>query len=227
MKSVMFLLCALLSLNVAKSQTTERFIEVTGSSEKRITPDEVEIMITVSETDNIKKGSELDDREKKILGALREFSIPESDIATEKLGGSNNGYYSYSRKYEIDKTYQVAIKNIKIIDDLVVKLFEAGANSVRITKLSNVNIEKYRNEAAQEAVQRARDRAESIARTLNVSIGKAIVIQELTPLQPFLSNRNQPGIARRELNYVENRDAALDLKKIIITYDVAIRFEVK
>jgi hypothetical protein len=53
----------------------QRFISVRGESEINITPDRIELTITYSETENIRKENELQQKEAELIKLLKTFSI--------------------------------------------------------------------------------------------------------------------------------------------------------
>jgi uncharacterized protein len=235
-KSLTFILAGLL-FNSAYSQVPaikEKFIEVTGRSEKEVPPDNVEITITIRENENVKRENDLIEREKKIMDALKQLSIADADIAIDRITGSSGGYYAASNRYTIAKIYKVQIKDTRTVDNTIVKLFEAGANNVQISKLSNKNIEQFKLEAAIEAAQNARTRAEAIAKPLGVSVGTALEVRELSPVYREEVDNSDARFYSKSL-YAEGavhrgsnqEDQNVNMKKILLTYMVAVKFEIK
>jgi uncharacterized protein len=233
-KVVLSTVFSLASFILFSQGINDKYIEVTGRSRKEITPDNLEVTITIREAENVKRENDLVEREKQIMQALRQFSIQDADIAIDKIAGTSGGYYSASNRYHISKVYKVQLKDITIVDNLIVKLFEAGANDAQITKLSNKNIEKLKSEAAQEAVENGKLRAEAIAKSLNISVGNAVKVIELGPVyQEDLYDADYEGNSKmyRAAGAVHRGLAVetenVNIKKIVLSYNVAIRFEIR
>ncbi len=222
MKRLTTILVLLLAVAVrAQSLEGGKYIEVTGTSEREITPDRIDLLVTIRESENVKKENELLQKEKQVLAAAARLGIPPADIAVDQIAAHRNGYYkTNSNRYQFSKAYRITLKDIVRLDSLLMRLLEAGADQVRITKLSHREMEKYKTEAVAEAIANARRRAEEIARPLGLVLGKALQVREAElPPDAYLYPRS--------LAMAESSAGAPDIKTIQFKYGVNIRFEVQ
>ena len=65
--------------------STQRFISVRGESEINIVPDKIELTITFSETENVRKENELQQKEAELIKLLRSFSIDLKKLTINNL----------------------------------------------------------------------------------------------------------------------------------------------
>jgi len=210
----------------------EKYIEVTGTSEKELAPDNIEITVILRANENVKKENELQEREKQIVLATKQFNIPDNDISIDKIAGHRYGYYkTSSNKYQISKVFKIQLQNSNILDDLIIKLFEVGANNVYISKMTSNLFEEMKTEAAKDALNIAKKRAQDIAKTMGLTIGDALQIRELGPKVmnydvPYSADRIQfqaRGLSEFEQMGTEN----FNIRKILLTYTVSVRFEIE
>lgn len=178
MKQLTTILVLLFAVAVrAQSVQGGKYIEVTGTSEREITPDRIDLLMTIRESENVKKENELLQKEKQVLAAAARMGIAPADIAVDQIAAHRNGYYkTNSNRYQFSKAYRITLKHIARLDSLLMRLLDAGTDQVRITKLSHREMEKYKTEAVAEAT--ARRRAEEFACPLGLVLGKALQVRE-------------------------------------------------
>lgn len=217
---------------------SQKYIEVSGFSEKEITADYLEISIIVKENDNIKKDNDFAIREKNVLDALKKLGVNEADIRLENFNVYRFGWSNSSNRYSLSKSYIVKVRNMDSINEFTIRLFEAGANDLEIVRRVKTDLEKYKAEAVKEAVENARARASLIATTLNVSIGLPILVSELGENESELNSRQNQFYAYQELQTTgavhrgmddsapASSDSNIDIRKMKVSYRVVIQFEI-
>ena len=231
-KIVLQLLFLFICSHASAQIVNETYLEVTGTSEKEITPDNLEITITLNANENVRKENELQDKEKQIVDALREFNIPDSAVSIDKIAGHRYGYYkTNSNKYQISKVFKIQLNTITFLDDLIIRLFEAGASNVFISKMTSNSWKKVKIDAAKEALEIAKERAEEMAKTMDIEIGAPIQIKELPAgvmdfSMPYVADRylyRAQGLSDYQQPTTEN----INVRKIILTYTASVRFSIK
>jgi uncharacterized protein len=224
----MLFMCSHLSAQMVN----ETYLEVTGTSEKEITPDNLEITITLNANENVRKDNELQDKEKQIVNALRQFNIPDSAIRIDKIAGHRYGYYkTNSNKYQISKVFKVQLNTTTFLDDLIIRLFETGASNVFISKMTSNSLEKLKIAAAKEALEVAKERAAEMAKTMGIEIGAPIQIKELPA---GVIDFSMSYVADRYLyraqgfsDYQQPTTENLNVRNIILSYTASVRFAIK
>lgn len=158
-------------------------VEVFGKSTRSISPDEIELSIIFMETENVKKENELEIKEKKLTNLISSYKIPSEDLVVNKITASRSGYYykSSSNKVRLTKSYQLRIENVGIVDELIIKLFEIGADRVAISDLISEKMEQVKTEAIKEALDDATNKARLMTQHTGADLGTVISIKELVP----------------------------------------------
>lgn len=217
---------------------SQKYIEVSGFSEKEITADYLEISIIVKENDNIKKDNDFAIREKNVLDALKKLGVNEADIRLENFNVYRFGWSNSSNRYTLSKSYIVKVRNMDSINEFTIRLFEAGANDLEIVRRVKTDLEKYKAEAVKEAIENARARATLIATTLNVSIGLPLFVSELNEYERESNSPQDRFYAYQKLQSTGAvhrgvsdsapipSDSNIDIRKMKVSYRVVIQFEI-
>lgn len=214
--------------------STDRFISVRGESEINIPPDKIELTITYSEAENIKKENELQQKEAELIKLLKGFSIDLKKLTIDNFAANRYGYYSSSsNRVRMSKIFKLQLDNIAVADSLIIKIFQTGANNVAVTNLQSDKLEETKLEATKIALDKATKKAEIMASHLNCSIGQILEISEFrSQIQTlrdksdyFLkSNTVEAYGVNRSYNH-ENEDVGL--RKIKVVYVVDVKYELK
>lgn len=218
------------SQSANKNFIDQPYIEVTGTIETEITPNEIYLNIVLSENDNKGKIS-IEDQENQMINVLKVLGINlEKSFSVLDF----NGYYK--RKFladnEVTKTkrYELIINDGKTLREIYQALDKINISNVSITKTSHSDIEKIRRETKLKALKMAKEKANQYAIAINQVIGKAIFIQEQSSINinGLLGNAN--GINVRgyssshdyKSEYQKIQD--LNLKKIIVSASILTKF---
>jgi len=123
-------------------------------------------------------------KSKSLTEAVKKHGVEEKDIKTL----SYNVYPEYDYRmpssqvtaYRVSTTYEIKIKDIEKINDVLAAATSEGANIVSgiSFEVDEDTKDKLLDEARAEAVKKARNKAESLARAAGVTLGKILTISE-------------------------------------------------
>jgi len=180
-----------LPISVISQQRGEPLI-VTEEGKVAAVPDIAKISIGIEETGSALASAQklINQKSKTLTDALKTLGVGEKDIKTTNY--SVYPEYDYRSPgstitgYRISITYEVKIKDIEKVNEILTKVTEAGANTV-----SNISFEvneetknKLLGEAREEAVGKAREKAQSLAKAAGVRLGRIINISEFQGITP-------------------------------------------
>ncbi len=240
MRTILFgLLLTTAAYSVSAQVPQHKFIEVFGYGEKEIIADYLEMSVSVRETDNLRKDSDFAQKEKLVLDAIKGLVIVQEDITIDNFNAYRFGLSNSSNRYSLSKTFLIKVRELKSIDEFIIRLYEAGASHVEVTKRVKTDLEKHKTEAVKVAVENAKQRAQEIASSLEIELGKAIQVIELREgaENPFpnrfenslYARQNISGLGAVHRGYSEPETETLpnvDIRKMKITYKVLIQFEI-
>ena len=212
----------------AAAQNTEvktRSIEVKGSSEMEITPNEIFVAITIKE---YKKGGDkvsLDDLESGLVKSLKKLDISEDKLRVQNVYGYN---WNWRKKKADDfmgsKNFILEVSDLKKMNDLVELLDPEGLNNMNVQSYSHSNIEDFRRQVKIGAMKAAKEKATYLLESVDEKVGKILEVQEIE------YGYQQPMMMRSNVAY-ESADASgyqsnVDFKKIKVRAEMRVVFEI-
>lgn len=177
-------------------------VSVVGEARMSIAPDQVVFTFEVVTVDkNLIAAKRANDTDTvRTLETARSFQIAAADIQTDSLtiapkytdNKDSRGEHVLIG-YEVTKRIMVKLRDLEKLDAFLAKVIEAGVNRVVGISIENSEIQKYQEQVRALAVKNARSKAESYARQLGQSVGKAYVIREENADQPGYSGGSGSG----------------------------------
>ena len=169
---------------IGKSQTTKNFIdqayiEVNGSADTAITPNEIYIKIIISERDTRDKVS-LEDLEVKMVDALKALGInTEKDLTTNDVASNFKYYFLKGKDVLKTKQYILKVNDAVTVTKVIGQLEDLGISNTSIDRVDYSEIESIKNLVRIKAVENAKARALALTHPLNQSVGTAIYISDI------------------------------------------------
>jgi uncharacterized protein YggE len=228
----LFLIAALCcAFGAAKAQDIKAFqyedaIQVNGQAERKVTPDEIFVAITVKDTDN------------KLLGVngletrmRSEFSALGIDVANNlKVVSVAN---APRRRHQVDtsRSYELKVGNTRTLNSVFESLGEMGVSEASVSRIGHSKIEALRGEVRIEAVKNAKLMAEQLASAVDQRVGPAVWIVdngawESAPAAVYRTRAMYDDYAENASGAMK-MPPALDMQQITITANVTVKFVLK
>ncbi|MBV7534105.1 SIMPL domain-containing protein [Chitinophaga sp. sic0106] len=187
MKKVMLLAAGLfLAMSTfaqtASNKATEKKIEVTGSAEIEITPDEIYFNISLKEYLKGKSKVEITALEKQLQKAVVDAGIPKENLTVENVSGYNYDYLNKKKnpqEFMASKQFRLKLNKLDKINIILGAVDAEGIESTRITGYSSSKMEEYRKETKIKALQAAKAKADYMVNAIGENLGGIIEIQEI------------------------------------------------
>ncbi len=221
----LFLISSLISL---QAQNINRFIEVVGTAEIKVKADQIEISVGVRTVEPTLQESkeEIDKVFKNVLNILSGFGNDIEEIETAPISFGIN--YSYeNNEREADGYYAASTVSFKLVEinkyyNLIDKLMCAENISINGSVYNNSEYEKYNQQAYENSVVAARQKAEYMARVASVTIGPVLEIEDNSTSGAGL-RPNYPNPFNKSISVNSNSNQAFG--SIEIRRSVRIKFE--
>ena len=166
----------------AQLQPPQRLINVAGSAEVKVAPDEVDLNVGV-ETRNESLDlarQENDARVAKTLAFLTQNGVKEKEIKTDYIsiepkylqGRSNTLPPMEPSYYNVRKGIGIRITDVRNFDTIYAGLINSGVNVVSGVDFRTSELRKYKDQARAMAVRAAKEKAEAMAAELGAKVGK-------------------------------------------------------
>ncbi len=168
----------------ASAQNLQSTIDVQGSAEVKVVPDEVFIVFGVETSDpsmTVAK-SQNDQRVKKLLALATELKIDPKHLQTDFIGiepwEHDLGNQTKRVEYRIRKSIAVTLSDVAKFEELLSRALEGGVNHVHGIQFRTTELRKHRDRAREMAIQAAQEKAALLAGRLGRQVGPAIRISE-------------------------------------------------
>lgn len=236
-KSILFILLLFSASVLAQTIDTRKTIEVTGSAEMSIVPDEIELEIILLEYNLNGKKVTLSNIEDDFNKILIKNNI---DTKSINLEASNNNWYWWhwwNYRYESYHTKTIHLKLNKETNflKLVEDLNEKWTQSIRISKTTSKEIQRLRKEVKKEAMRAAKEKATYLLESVDETIGSLLSAEEMPETQNapnFWYNR--PNLINNVSNSVMNSNSFSssdngieNVGNIKLRYEIKVKFEIK
>lgn len=232
MRKVFLLAVALLTWSlVADAQESEgRYIEVTGSSEIDVVPDEIHFLITIKEywaEEFDGKSKEEDYRtkvplewiEKDLRRALRKAGIADEAIRTQEIG---DHWRQRGKEFLIGKQLDIRLTDFEQINSLVRRVDTKGIESMHLGELKHKDLPAYRKQGKIEALKAAREKAAYLVEAMGQKLGE--VVRVIEPAENGIS-RYLPFQAHSNVNM--GTATAEQYRVIKLRYEMTARFAIE
>ena len=209
-----------------KSFIDQPYVEVAGSADTLVTPDEIYIKINISEKDTKNKTS-VEELERKMFDALKAMGIDvEKNLTTSDLSSNFKTYFLKSKDIMKSKDYMLKVKDAVTATKVFIKLEDLGISNSSIDHVDYSKMEEMKNVMRTKAIENAKSRAIALTKPLQQGIGPAIFISdnEVYPIRPLAREA--------KLNLYEASDSAqalpqIDFEKIEVSSNVNAKFILK
>lgn len=171
----------------------EQGLKITETGEVYATPDVAKISFNIITEAKDIASSQKDnsDRTANVKNELSRFSIASADIKT--INYSISPDYDYRiplrprlKGYRTNHSLEITVRKLEDTDAIVQALGNSGITSINQVRFTVDDITEIQNEAREEAIAKAKDRAEQLASLSGAKLGKIISIQENnSPIMPI------------------------------------------
>jgi len=224
----LFLLPVFLSAqNGDKNFIDQNYIEVTGKAELDVAPDLIYIKIVLNENDKGKLS--IEELESRMIESLKSLGIDiEKDLTLKDLSSNFHIYLLIKSDIVLLKEYILTVRDAKNAAKVFLELQKAGISNLSIDKVENSEIERYQKEVKIMAIKAAKDKAAELTEAIGQSIGKALFIQEMSPMEVY---RTESNVMIRGSSSLYGSSASvlpnIEFEKLKLTYSIKVRFELK
>ncbi|CAG5009608.1 hypothetical protein DYBT9275_04534 [Dyadobacter sp. CECT 9275] len=215
-------------------QLPQRKIEVTGTAEMEVVPDELYFNISLREYYGDEKNQKdkvlISTLEKQLVKAVAEAGLPEKSLSISGVGGYQN-YVDKKKKpasFLENKQYELKVNSPEKLDIILSKIDSRGVQYANIGRVDHSKKEEFKKQVKSDALKAAKSKAEYLLASIDEKLGKILEIRELDES----INYPQPMFAKANVRaFAEAADAVTEsdvqYQKIKITYRMQAAFEIK
>lgn len=243
MKKIKTLFALLTILLISKTITAQittdskektKKIEVTGSAEIEVVPDEIYVNFSLQEYYNkAKEKINIDAIQKDFLDKCTNAGITKDRIQIQNMSGfdQSSWYWRKMKKEQPDMmattTYLIKFSTAGDIDKLVNTIDDNATQNMYISKTANSKIEDYRKDIKIKALQAAKAKAQYLCESIGEKVGIALYIKEIEEgdYQPPIMDRAM--FSNSAMSAAPTANEGLDFQKIKIRYEILVQFAIQ
>jgi len=232
MKNITYALLPVLFLSAALAQTTPEvhYIEVTGSAEMEIVPDEIYIHVTLQERYDGREKVTIAQQDEKFLSGMQALQIPLNDISLADAV-SDYSYYKWKKEDALaTKEYIVMVHTAGKVAEVYQKLVDIDAENAYIARTSHSKIEQYRKEVKINAMKATYDKAGFLLEAIGHKVGKPLIITEISNDVRPMDYVSQYELSNYRSNYSAGNaglESQIGFQKIKLRYEIYGKFEIQ
>lgn len=215
-------------------EQTLPFIEVTGTSETEVTPDEIYISITLQERMENKEKVTIEKQEIDLKQNLKDLGIDLSNLTLNSADADYSKIRKSTKEVLISKSYVVKITGTEVLTKLYEGLDKMNAFDAHISKLSHSKMIEFTKENRIKAIKAAKDKVEYLLAAAGKQSGKVLQITEtdnsvINPLYHSNYRGGRSSMAQAYSNTAmsigDNQDE-ISIKKIKIISSFLVKYEI-
>lgn len=169
---------------------TRDMISVEGTGKVTALPDVASFSIGVQTEKSSIADAQKDNTDKMnaIVKAMKDFGITDEDIRTSNY--SIYPQYNYLdgrqslRGYQVSQDVTVKVRDLSKVGDIFAKAGDLGANTVGGLQFMVDDPDQFKQEARVEAIKKAQEKAQFLAKETDIKLGKIVSFYEYSPEQP-------------------------------------------
>jgi uncharacterized protein YggE len=205
------------------------YIEVTGTAETEVIPDEIFVRIVVRERSVNKKSITVSEQEEKLKAALKNLKI---DLKNLSLADANADFVrvDWRKKGVItQKTYSLKLGNANILGLVFQELDNLEITDAIVSHVQHSKIDSLRKEVKIKAIKAAKSKADYLLNAIGEKTGKALIVRENdVQYQPTWAMANVRTLQYKSLdNENSEPEESIDFKKIKVESSIYVKFGIQ
>lgn len=230
--SLLVFLCVFAAVAAAQVQPERRVIEVIGSAEQMVTPNEFTFKITLQERMENKQKITIEQQETNVRSELTKLGVDAAKDLT--IYDISSTYFRQKKVKDVlgTKDYRLKIRDLNKIAQLQELADRLNVGKLELIDSDHSEITRLRRETKTEAVKAARLKADYLLAAIGQNVGAAVYIKEIEESgfqidgasgssNTFISN------VRRASGVQDSQDDGLSFAPIKLRFVIIAKFEIE
>ena len=210
----------------AQNVDLRRRIEVTGIAEKEVTPDIINVSISLQEYLDGKKKITIDQLENQLESAVKDAGIPREDFTISNVSAWNNTYQKKKNPdFLASKQYSIKFHDLDKFNQILSKVDPKGIQSTNIDSYDYSKMADLKRDLKVKALLDAKEKATYLLNSISEKVGRPISITDID---------NSSFSAPRPMMYktmavnmaADKAESDIDVKTIKLSFQVQTVFEI-
>ncbi len=218
--------CTTKSTNEDEKVEEVKTIEVIGSSEMLVQPDQISLDVNLNLPSKSKK-------EEEFISILKKHGVTEDKISLKGIDNYNWSYYYYNRRQGLNYSILVdsSVNSKNLMDDLK----QTWVTNIRIAQTKHTKIEEHLKRVKISAIKSAKEKATYLLEAVGEELGSVISITEILPTKDDNTNSYIGYWGRNQTKDYEYSNSTLtssekevsNISKEKLRYEIKVIFKIK
>ncbi len=224
MKPILLLVCGFL-LTISAFTQSNAFIEVTGSADSLVLPNQIYVRFGITEKE-IRTKAQLEEIELKVISGLRSIGIdPEIQLSIQDQL-NNIRQYALKKNDGYPREYMLKLYDSKSLVSTLNLLDNLGIQNIRMDRLEHYESPIVRSILSMRALENARQKATKLATISGQQIGSVLsIVEEPVKADILFAKDAQMNMRLRKSD--SNTENIIDLQRIQITSSLRVKFQLQ
>ena len=209
-----------------KNFIDKQYIEITGTAEKEITPNEIYLKTVLSEKESSGR-STLEEQQQTLLSKLKSVGVDiETEVTVNKLIGTYEEYFLAKDRVLRQMEIGIMVCDVETLNKVFKILKSLKVRSASVIDVGHSEMEKLNRQTKVEAIKAAKEKATQLTDALGQQLGKALHIIEVSnsiETQHLANTYTNASSTRYKLS--KELTAVYGFKPITIRASFQVKFE--
>jgi uncharacterized protein len=225
----LFLTCTIFtSINAQNVEKQAPYIDVTGSAEMEVVPDEIYLFIRLQER---KQGKTVLIQEVELKNKLTQIGINLENLSIKNFVGDFRAYKMFKKDMQGTKEFILKLNNGKQLDSVFYQLDLLDVEDAKIERLSHSKMPEFRKEVKTKAIKAAKEKADYLLTAIGEQTGKPIYIIENQDNDDMYNQAqyrsNAVSIYKERSDSDDSKFISSEFQKLRIRFTISARFSIK
>ncbi|MEZ4903983.1 MAG: SIMPL domain-containing protein [Spirosomataceae bacterium] len=208
-------------------------IEVTGTAEFEVIPDELYFSISLKEYFKDEKNQKdkvgLETLEKQLIEAVKNAGLPKENLSISGVTGYREWTGKKKPQYFLaGKQFQLKLSNTNNVNDLMAKVDDRGVEYVSMSRVEHSKKEEFRKQVKINALKAAKEKAGYLLESIGEKLGEVLEIHEVEEGNYYPVYKAQMSNMRMmAADAAPESDGGLEYQKIKYSYRMNATFRIK
>lgn len=209
----------------------KNFIEITGTSETELVPDELYITITLLERMDGKEKITIDKQEADLKQNIKELGLDLSNLTLNSADADYGKVRKSTKDVLVQKSYLLKVGGADVLSKVYERLDRINAHDAYISRYTHSKILDFQKENRIKAIKAAKEKVDYLLGALGQQAGKPLEIREVdnyvedNPPRPYGQGRMVAQSLSNVAFYAES-SPEMSFRKIKIRASFMVKYEI-
>ncbi|NLJ83266.1 MAG: SIMPL domain-containing protein [Bacteroidales bacterium] len=208
------------------------YIEVTGTAEQEVIPDEIYIAITIKEKYANRVKISIEEQESKLKEAIKSLGINLENLSLSDASADYVKIKWQKKDVLTSKDYTLKVSHASIVGQVFMELEKLEITEASISKVNHSKMDSLKKEIKIKAIKDAKDKADYLLNAIGEQTGKPLIVREneIYPIRTLAAPLIKSSRSAANISYdatIEEESNEIQFQKIKLQTSIYVKFSIK